>query len=298
MITEFTDHSVILKGILRRDLDLFDTFSCGQCFRWDEDANKKDVFTGIAYGKCLKLIQRENEIELFTDKTDFNNIWEEYFDLKTDYDSIKETLRSDDIMNKAICEAPGIRILRQELFETIISFITSSNSNIKRIRKNINALSELFGEPIGKPIGSPMEEGKYAFPSVKALSDADICEINGCKAGFRCGYISESARYIYNDPDTFDICNLKNMGYEDSKKTLKRLKGVGNKVADCIILFSGISGEAFPTDVWVKRIMENLYIKKEVSLDYIEKYGREKFGSLAGYAQQYLFYYARNLKMK
>ena len=193
-------------------------------------------------------------------------------------------------MNRAISEAPGIRILRQELFETIISFITSSNSNIKRIRKNINALSILFGEPI--------EEGKYAFPSVKALSEADVCEINGCRAGFRCGYISESAKYIDNDSDAFEICNLKNIGYEDSKKVLKKLKGVGNKVADCIILFSGISAEAFPTDVWVKRIMENLYIKKDVSLDYVERYGQEKFGDLAGYAQQYLFYYARNLKMK
>jgi len=172
MIIEFTDDSVILKGISRQDLDLRDTFSCGQCFRWDEDADKADVFTGVAYSKCLKLIQRENEIELFTDKTDFHDIWEEYFDLKTDYDSIKETLRTDDIMDKAISGAPGIRILRQELFETIISFITSSNSNIKRIRKNINALSALFGEPVN--------EGKYAFPSAKALSDADICEINEC----------------------------------------------------------------------------------------------------------------------
>ncbi|MFA7672748.1 MAG: DNA glycosylase [Clostridia bacterium] len=290
MITEFTNDSVILKGVFRSDLDLRDTFSCGQCFRWDEDIDTADVFTGIAYGKFLKLIQRENEIELFTDKTDFHDIWEEYFDLKTDYDSIKETLRTDDIMNKAISEAPGIRILRQELFETIISFITSSNSNIKRTRKNISALSALFGEPV--------EEGTYAFPSVRALSEADICEINGCRAGFRCGYISESAKYINNEPDTFEISNLMNMGYEGSKKALKRLKGVGNKVADCIILFSGISGEAFPTDVWVKRIMENLYIKKEVSQDYIEKYGREKFGDLAGYAQQYLFYYARNLKMQ
>lgn len=281
-----SDDCIILENLNPDDFNIKDTFECGQCFRW-EKTDRQDGYLGIAHGKKLIVQQNEDYITLHCNEKDFLHIWQYYFDLDTDYDEIKERLRKDDIMNKAICSAPGIRILNQELFETAVSFITSSNSNIKRITRNIKDLCTLLGQPIG--------DGYYAFPTVEALSNADICTINQCRAGFRCDYIHSSANMIKNMSDSFDKIRYINMGYEETKKELMRLKGVGNKVADCIILFAGISSSAFPTDVWVKRIMQNLYIKKEVTLDYVSKYGRDKFGDLAGYAQQYLFHYARNI---
>lgn len=284
----FTDYT-ILENANEDYLSLSDTFKCGQCFRW-EQLNDEKLFIGIAYEKILKAEQHDGFIKLNCNKEDYNNIWREYFDIDTDYDLIKEELQKDNIMYKAITCSPGIRILKQELFETTISFITSSNSNIKRISNNIRDLSIILGRKL--------EEEKYAFPTVKELSSSDLCTINKCRAGFRCNYILESSRMINKIVTDFNVNRYKSIGYEKTKKELMNFKGVGSKVADCIILFSGISSYAFPTDVWVKRIMENLYIKKEVSLDYVQKYGQEKFGPLAGYAQQYLFYYARSNNIK
>ncbi|HQM39220.1 MAG TPA: DNA glycosylase [Clostridia bacterium] len=284
----YKDH-MLLSDVNPYDINLKDTFECGQCFRW-ERIDDENTYLGIAHGKILRVEQDDNSIKLFCNKQDFLDIWYDYFDLGTDYNEIKEILRKDDIMNKAISSAPGIRILNQELFETTISFITSSNSNIKRITKNIKDLSMLLGEPI--------KEGYYAFPTIEAISTASICTINNCRAGFRCEYIHKSAGIIKNMSTDFNKSRFRDIGYQNAKKELMQLKGVGQKVADCIILFAGISSYAFPTDVWIKRIMENLYIKRTVNLDYVLKYGQEKFGNLAGYAQQYLFHYARSFSLK
>lgn len=283
------DDYVILENVSPDDISIKDTFECGQCFRWEKLEDEGSYF-GIAHGKRLVVQQTQTHIKMFCNKQDFSDIWYDYFDLSVDYDAIKEKLRKDDIMNKAISSSPGIRLLNQELFETTISFITSSNSNIKRITKNIKDLCRLLGEPISG--------GYYAFPTIKAVSEADICTINECKAGFRCDYIQSSAIMIKAMSESFDKKRYVKLGYDETKKELMKLKGVGHKVADCIILFSGISSSAFPTDVWVKRIMQDLYIKKDVSIDYVLKYGQEKFGNLAGYAQQYLFHYARSNTLK
>lgn len=287
--TTYFDDYVVLEECTADTFNLRDTFDCGQCFRW-EKSQTQEGFTGVAYGKILNIQQFDDHVKLFCNKEDFDTLWRQYFDLDTDYEFIKEQLRSDDVMNDAIRFAPGIRILKQELFETTISFITSSNSNIKRITKNIRDLSVLLGEPLTEDV--------YSFPTIEAISSSDIFKINQCRAGFRCNYILQSSLMINDIKTDFNTERFKDLGYIASKKELMLLKGVGEKVADCIILFSGISPLAFPTDVWVKRIMENLYIKKEVSLDYVRKYGQEKFKDLAGYAQQYLFYYARNNNIK
>ncbi len=284
----FYDDYVLLDNINQDDINLKDTFECGQCFRWEKHGDNR--FLGIAYSKKIITEQSGNSIILYCGKQEFFDIWYSYFDLDTDYDAIKEVLRKDNIMNRAISSAPGIRILNQELYETVISFITSSNSNIKRITRNIKDLSRILGKPIG--------DDCYAFPSIDAVCSSDLCTINQCRAGFRCDYILNSSLMIKNLEGDFDKNRYKEMGYSNAKKELMRLKGVGQKVADCIILFSGISSYAFPTDVWVKRIMENLYVKKEVSIEYVQKFGQDKFGNLAGYAQQYLFHYARSNNIK
>ncbi len=274
--------TLILDGVKKSNFDLMDTFFCGQCFRWTYD-DKSNTFTGIAFEKVLKLEQKEDHLVFHCSKEDFNNIWKNYFDLEVDYEAIKEELKKDNILKKAIEFAPGIRLLKQELFETAISFIISSNSNIKRIRKNILDLSTNLGQHI-------IDE-HYAFPTALAIAQADSSIIDLCKIGYRADYIKKASQAIV-EKDTFHLGHYSSLPYEEAKNELMQLRGVGPKVADCIILFSGISMNAFPTDVWVKRVMENLYIKKEVTQSYVQKYGQERFGKLAGYAQQYLFYYA------
>jgi N-glycosylase/DNA lyase len=267
-----------------RDFDLAHIFECGQCFRWikQEDGS----YRGIAVGRLTNVSFNDGTLCITnSDEQDFINKWYEYFDLGTDYSKIKSILEKDEIMREAIKTGPGIRLLKQDFWEMLISFIISANNMIPRIMKTVDSLSVLRGKCI-EP-----EANAYAFPDTEALAGASLEEIQQCRAGFRCKYIYQTSRMMAQG--TVDAEQLKQMDTHQARKELMKLPGVGPKVADCILLFSGLKYDVFPIDVWVKRVMEELYLKKEATLKEIQDFARKQFGDLTGYAQQYLFYHAR-----
>lgn len=278
------DNRIVLKEM--RNFDPKHIFECGQAFRWKvEDDNS---YTTIAYGKVLNVKRENNDIIMNnTNLDDFYNIWYNYFDLGRDYDEIKEELSKDPILKEAIRFGEGIRILNQEPFETIISFIISANNQIPRIKKSIELISRNYGEKI---------EGTeyYSFPKAEKLAEAkpeDLKEI--CRVGFRAERIVETSKIIASGG--LDINKIYGLPKEEGKELLLKLPGVGNKVSECILLFAFKKSDAFPVDVWVKRVMEFFYLKEDTDVKLIGDYGAKLFGSLAGFAQQYLFYYAREL---
>lgn len=270
-----------------KNFDLESILECGQCFRWNR--NKFNDYTGIAGNKAVRIIQKEDTAVFCNCSiSDFNDFWSVYFDMQTDYGEIIEKLvLCDDVMKKAAIFAPGIRILKQPLFETLISFIISANNSIPNIRRVVDSLSLRYGRKINFGGGE-----MSAFPEPEILAQADIDDISLSKAGFRSKYIKNAAIKFAANPIT--VNELKEMGYKEAKSELMKYPGVGAKVADCTLLFSGVYMNAFPVDVWVKKIMEELYLKKDTPLMAISEFAHEKFGNLGGYAQQYLFHYARS----
>ena len=264
-----------------KDFNIMQIAESGECFRWNKVTDMN--YIGIVNGKVCNIVQQNDEVQFtgFTEKE-----FCEYFDLGRDYSKIKELYKNDDILRKAISFGEGIRILNQDKFETLISFIISANNNIPRIKKSIDKISKKFGKHIC--------EDYYAFPTIDELFNASEEELKECGVGFRAKYIVSTVKDIKNG---FDLEEVSKLPIDKCKKELTKLMGVGPKVADCVMLFSMNKIEAFPVDVWIKKIMEELYIKEEVPLKCIEKYAKDKFGEFAGIAQQYLFFYARdNLK--
>ncbi|HYE10766.1 MAG TPA: DNA glycosylase [Patescibacteria group bacterium] len=285
----------IQNGLLLEDVKHFDAkhiFECGQCFRWRREEDES--YTGVAYGKVLNVKSDYDKGTVLlrnTNLKDFEDIWYKYFDLDRDYGRIKEKLSKDETLRRAIEYGRGIRILNQEPWELVISFIISANNNIPRISKSIDVLSQMFGESIeyaGKTY--------YSFPALDKLGTAESEQIDLCRAGFRCKYIYQTSKMIYRGE--VDLDAAAKLDTENAKKALLHLSGVGPKVADCIMLFSMQKHDAYPVDVWVKRVTEYFYIHQEVSMNSIQAFAREKFGDLAGFAQQYLFYFARDQKIR
>ncbi|RDC50544.1 8-oxoguanine DNA glycosylase, partial [Acinetobacter sp. RIT592] len=225
-----------------------------------------------------------------TNLEDFNKIWKSYFDLETDYAKIKNELKSmDEYLEKATEFGWGIRILRQDPWEMLISFIISSNNRIPMIQKAISNLSREYGTYIGKFNGVEY----YDFPTPEQLSKASIADIRACSTGFRDKYIKATTERVISENE--DVYNYENLGTEDCRKKLMEFNGVGPKVCDCIALFGMQKYDTFPVDVWVKRVMQEFYVEDDMSLPKIRKYAIDKFEDLSGFAQQYLFYYAREL---
>lgn len=273
--------------------ELKDIFDCGQCFRWNKEND--DSYTGIWKNNVVN-VKKENGNIIFTGVSSSDNFEEEinkYFDMNRDYEEIKEKLsKIDENMKTSIEYGKGIRILNQELWETIISFIISANNNIPRIKGIIERLSKNYGKKIewnGKEY--------YTFPTPEELKNVTVEEYRSLGLGFRDIRLYETTKMILdkeidleklqNNPNTIEV-----------REKLLSLSGVGPKVADCILLFSTLKRfEVFPIDVWVRRVMNDLYIQKEdeakVSKKQIEALAQEKFGNLAGLAQQYLFYWRR-----
>ena len=267
-------------------------FDCGQCFRWNEEQNGS--YTGVFKESVLNVQKEGNKITFKgIVKGDIKEVVEDYFDLKRDYSKIKQELSKIDInVDKSIKYGEGIRILNQELVETILSFIISANNNIPRIKGIIERICKKYGNEIkwnGKSY--------YTFPSLENLKDVSIEEYRTLGAGFRDKRLYETVHMLlnkevnienwYKEPDTSKV-----------REELLTLSGVGPKVADCILLFSDLKRfDVFPIDVWVRRVMNELYIKNpdetKVSKKQIEKIAKEKFGVLEGLAQQYLFYWKR-----
>lgn len=253
--------------------DISQTFLCGQCFRWKAAENADNAFEGIAMGRKLRLTQEKGEVVLHNiDKEDIP-LWENYFDLQTDYGAFIDRFSADDILNTACESSGGIRILRQEPFETLISFIISQNNNIPRIAGIIDRLCESFGEKI---------KGGYAFPDAKRLAGIVPDDLAPLRAGFRARYICDAVNKLNSGEISFE--EIGALPLDKARESLKKIVGVGDKVADCVLLFGFHKLDAFPKDVWVKRIMAELY---PTGLPDCVK-GAE------GVAQQYLFHFVRN----
>ena len=229
----------------------------------------------------------------------------EYFDLEVNYGEIKEELSKDELLRKSVEFGYGIRILNQDPFEMLISFIISARNSIPSIMKTIKKISERWGDKIEY-------KGNiyYAFPTPEQLKEATLEEIKETGASFRSKYIVDTIGKVNaaieaknngtlnEELQQFDLEYIKSLPTDECHKALQNFMGVGAKVADCIMLFSMAKKSAFPVDVWIKRAMIHFYLAPDVSLNKIRVFGRDKFGELSGMAQQYLFYYARENNIK
>jgi len=262
-----------------------ETLECGQCFRFIKIAEREYII--IAHSKVLSILDKGNEVHFFPcDIDEFESIWINYFDLKRNYREIKEILcERDEVLQKASAYANGIRILNQQSYECLISFIISQNNRIPMIKQVIKNICEFYGEGIGD---------FNAFPEPEKLVNLSEAELRECKAGFRAKYILDATRKVCDRNGGF-LKEVDEADTETARKILMNIKGVGPKVADCVLLFSFGRHEVFPTDVWIKRVVEQLYFSGEqLSIKEIQQFSSEKFGEYAGYAQQYLFHYARS----
>ncbi len=276
-----------------KSFNIRDIFECGQCFRWNKQEDGS--YTGIWKENVLNISQENHKIIFkgICQNGDIEKEIKEYFDLERNYEEIKDKLEKiDENMKLSIKYGEGIRILNQDLWETIISFIISANNNIPRIKGIIERLSKKYGKEI-----KWNNESYYTFPTAEELKNVTVEEYRNLGLGFRDIRLYETTKMI--NEKQIDLEKLKqNPNTQEVRDKLLTLSGVGPKVADCILLFSTLKRfEVFPIDVWVRRVMNELYIKKEdetkVSKKEIEKLAQEKFGNLAGMAQQYLFYWRR-----
>lgn len=290
----YEDNKVILEGV--KNFNIKQILECGQCFRWEKKAELDYIV--IAYGRVIEVIQEEDKVTILnSNKEDFDNIWFEYFDLGRDYSKIKDELSKDEILKKSVDYGYGIRILSQEPFELVISFIISARNSIPSIKKTIKKISERWGNEI-----EYNGEKFYTFPTPEMLKNATEDEIRETGASFRSKYIVDTVSNINKDLNDIDgVYNLKriaSLSDDECHTALQEFKGIGAKVSDCIMLFSMKKYSAFPVDVWVKRAMMHFYDAKEGSLNKIRIFARDKFKDLSGFAQQYLFYYARENNIK
>ena len=266
------------KGILLRDVKCLDielSAFCGQAFRWKK--TEEGFIKGTVKGKTA-VIEKKDEGYFFHGCTEkeFREVWVEYFDLGEDYEKICESFSPDENVKKAVEMYYGIRILRQEPWEALCSFIISQNNNIPRISGIIDRFCSLYGEE--------NEKGEFSFPSYEKLDGLTPEDLSSLKAGFRSKYIIDAAQKLINKE--IELHKIYEMPIEEARQELMKIKGVGPKVAECTLLYGFGRKEAFPVDVWVKRILEELYP------DGLPKCleGNE------GIAQQYLFHWRRNLK--
>ena len=267
-------------------------FECGQCFRWNEQ--KDGSYTGVFRNNVIN-VKKQAEKIFFKGicKGNIKDECKKYFDLDTNYDNIKSRLSNvDDYLKTSIKYGEGIRILNQDLWETLISFIISANNNIPRIKGIIERISKSYGKKI---VWNSNEY--YTFPTPQELSKASVEDLRKLGLGFRDVRVYKTTKIINENPD-----KLKKLADEKDvnklKEELLQFPGVGPKVADCIMLFSTLKRlEVFPIDVWVLRVMNELYIKNEdeakINKKEIEQLAKTKYGNLAGIAQQYLFYWRR-----
>ena len=267
-------------------------FDCGQCLRWNEEDDES--YTGVIKEGVINLKKKDENI-IFNGmlSSDIKEIVFNYFDLKRNYEEIKNKLsKIDENVNLSIKYGEGIRILNQDLWETIISFIISANNNIPRIKGIIERLSEKYGKEV---IWN--EKKYYLFPRPEELKNVTVQDFRDLGTGFRDIRLFETTNKILTKE--VDLQSLYNLDTKDARDELLTLSGVGPKVADCILLFSDLKRfDVFPIDVWVRRVMNELYIKNpdetKVNKKEIAKIAKEKFGDLEGLAQQYLFYWKRD----
>ena len=280
---------VIIEGVT--NFDVQKTFDCGQCFRFEkvEDSAHQVEFGGVACGRCISVAQDGDTLYIYNaTEADFYGIWQSYLGLDTDYAAICDDIlsRSDNrALREAVAVGNGIRILRQPEWETVCSFIISQNNNIPRIKKIIGALSEKYGEAIDargmESHGAP-EGVAYGFPTASRLYEAGVEEIFALKTGFRAKYIVDAAQKCSDG--TIELSELCQLPTAEAAECLKTIKGIGDKVAACSLLFGFGKLDAFPVDVWIKKVIARYF-----GADFTA----ESLGAYAGVAQQFLFYYER-----
>ena len=283
------DNDVYVNNV--EDFDLGQTLECGQCFRFNKIKDNEYII--VAHHIMQRVGQVQDSVIFYNCDIDtFNNIWYEYFDFGTNYKEIKDyLLQYDDKLKEAIEKKNGIRILKQEFFENLLSFIISQNKQIPHIMKIVDDIANKYGDKLGEYEGREY----YSFPTVEQLKNATEEDFKASKTGFRAPYLMDAIKLVADGSINPD--NFKDLSTLEVEKELIKIKGVGTKVANCVLLFSLGRRDAFPVDVWIQRIMEELYYngektKKEVIIDF----AKEHFGEYGGYAQQYLFYYARDGK--
>ncbi len=279
-----------------KHFDIEKIFDCGQCFRFDrvEKSKYESEFCGVAYGRFISVAQDKDRIYIFnSDKEDFEKIWRNYFSLSEDYTKINNdilSLSDNQALSDAVSYGDGIRILHQEPWEALCSFIISQNNNIPRIKSLISSISEKLGEKVDTygMESHGARENEYSFPTPESIVSAGVSEIFSLKTGFRAKYIVDAAKKVSDK--TLDLDSmLKDNNTDNCLKELCSIYGVGPKVASCVLLFGLGHYDAFPVDVWIKRAMAKYFG---------ESFSPCALGTYRGIAQQYLFYYERYLVSK
>ncbi len=285
-------------------------FENGQAFRWDKI---DDGYFVVAknYAVYIKKLNQEEIKELYENKVidmiyedvvliknggtlkDYESFWRNYFDMDRDYTLLRESFIKKDKYLKEACEfGIGLRVLKQDMLEMIISFIISANNQIPRIKKAIEKISELKGEKIATYNGKDY----YSFPTLDKLGELTVSDFdNIVRVGYRAKYLVKSIEMLKNNEISLD--KIKTLPYDEAHHELCKLMGVGSKVADCILLFGAGKDRAFPVDTWVIKLMNEFYVDNLKSMKKIKEAGINIFGDKAGLAQQYLFFYARENKI-
>lgn len=270
MRVQYKNNDIIVSEIDCLDLEL--TLDCGQAFRWIREPDGS--WSGVASGVYLNIYKSGDDFVFKnTSKESFENVWVHYFDLDKDYAKICKTLKQDSLISKTIDDYYGIRILNQDSWEALCSFVISQQNNIKRIKGIIDRLCRLYGDEV--------ESGWYSFPSAQRLSQLSVEDFEVLGTGYRAKYLKSLADGVACGE--IDLQKIKALSLDDARRELLKIYGVGIKVANCALLFGFEFYDAFPVDVWMKRVME-----------YYPNGLPQCFDGIGGIAQQYLFHWARN----
>lgn len=268
MKLEMRGNDLVLEGVKCINLDI--TLDCGQAFRWVQEDKS---WSGVAFGEYLNIVQESDTIILRNTSLDtYEKIWKHYFDFDKDYEEICNRLKQDSLIAPTVEEYYGIRILNQDSWEALCSFVISQQNNIKRIKGIVDRLCRAYGDRL--------ENGWYTFPSAQRLASLTVQDFEELGTGYRAKYLERLSKSVASGE--IDLEGIKQMPLEQARKELLNIYGVGVKVANCALLFGFEFYDAFPVDVWMKRVME-----------YYPDGLPKCFDGIGGIAQQYLFFWAR-----
>ena len=258
------------------NLDLKQIADSGQCFRWKNTGENE--YTVVAFDRALRIKQDGNEFELDCDEADWNNIWKSYLDMDTDYAGIAKLIADGDDahLKEAYAYGSGVRILRQDLWEMIVTFLISQQNNIVRIRRCIKNICETYGTAKTASNGVCY----YAFPTAQALAGLEEDALMACNLGYRSKYVVRAAKAVSSGE--VDLAWISSLNYQKARAELLKLFGVGEKVADCICLFALHHLDAFPVDTHIRQVMEQHYKRG---------FPNRRYKGIRGIMQQYIFYY-------
>lgn len=284
---EEKNNNLIINNL--QDFDIDQIFNSGQSFR--NFSTEDGSYINIVSGRAFRFSQNGSSLMISNSDLSDLSFWDHYFDLSTDYSFFKNHFKNDLVLSKATSFGSGIRILNQEPFETLITFILSANNNIPRIKNNVERISKNYGNKIKSDLGT-----FYSFPDAKKL--ASLCPEDlreNCGVGFRDKRIVETSKLIADGHILLD--DIFDMDTNPARKYIMQLPGVGPKVADCVLLFSFKKRDVFPVDTWIQKIMYKHYVSNDFPKTKLNEFGINHFGEYSGLAQQYLFYYARENKI-